>query len=124
MREIKFRAWHKENKSFIGFWGYGCYMYENGQIYSGNMNITNRIELLQFTGLKDKNNIEIFEGDLVKFGDKIFQIKWSRLLVGFVGKINNEHELFACYQDLYEVIGNIYENPELLEQKKTPITIY
>jgi len=48
---------------------------------------------------------------LVKFSDKVFEIRWSKLLARFVGKtVDNEHDLFACYQDLYEVVGNKFEN--------------
>jgi len=67
----------------------------------------------------DKNNQEIYDGDLIKFADKILQIKWSKLLARFVGEtIDNKHDLFACYQDLYEIVGNIYKNPEILKKRE------
>ncbi|MDT2429226.1 YopX family protein [Enterococcus avium] len=86
--------------------------------------------LMQSTGLKDKNGVEIFEGDVVKVSvhngfdyldDEVCSVQQSRFHSGLVCiNPNNDMECRIFNQDVledyqYEVIGNIYENPELLE---------
>lgn len=116
MRDIKFRAWHKQAKEmlFVGD--------KNGTThpldccaYAVSPNQGKYIELMQYTGLKDKNGKEIFEGDVVKVwnGNKT-TIKHD----GFqfcVGKSMRKMEYFeASYMT---VLWNVYENPELMENK-------
>ena len=77
----------------------------------------------QFTGLKDKNGKKIFEGDIclnTRTGE-IVSVKWHGTMAGFVwskrqakSHLYDFGELFRAY-DKYEVIGNIHDNPELLE---------
>ena len=91
------------------------------------------IELMQSTGLKDKNGKEIFEGDIVKrYKNPLFKAKWeyqietvvrreAGLLLGkyFGNNLGTiSFGLPFTKSDLLEVIGNIYENPELLEGKE------
>ena len=124
----KFRAWDKETKTMIdvslinfeehsilgGYW-------EFGQTESIKFD---EIELMQSTGLKDKNGKEIFEGDIVDYKGREAVIKWHgsyasfiyRFVDGLQERVSEWEPLFlACYH--FEVIGNIYENPELLEDK-------
>ena len=140
MREIKFRAWHKKAKCFIGFFSNGLTMSESGQIYCGNMNVTSGIELMQFIGVRDKNGKEIYEGDIIQTyfsfdpGDagygvsqKPFVVDWNQEHASFRAKkpeaeAGSLHLLdiisfFSMQSRLYEVIGNIHENPELLKAK-------
>ena len=122
MREIKFRAWDKKNKKWI-FIRYLNPREEEteyleiedmeGEIYGEE-----EVELMQFTGLKDKNGKEIFEGDIIKNNsfEYIGVVEFSLNSVGFVlHKIKDKSILNGVY--LYnanvEVIGNIYENPKL-----------
>jgi len=82
----------------------------------------NKIILMQFTGLKDKNGKEIWEGDIVKVETKeIFIVEWYKkgtsfryVLLGNKGWLDSNSPL---NYDEVEVIGNIYKNPELLNIK-------
>ena len=125
----KFRAWHKtwEEMGRIAFIRYkesgeiahlsfrrNIY---NGNIYGGLVKL-DEIELMQSTGLKDKNGKEIFEGDIVKCNGllgtiELFKAMW---ICSFV-KYNNYQKVGFFAQEI-EVVGNIYENPELLEDKE------
>jgi uncharacterized phage protein (TIGR01671 family) len=127
MREIKFRAWdkiHKEIKEvaiiswisrFAALWN-----------VRGNVRITidrdfGDIELMQYTGLKDKNGKEIYEGDIVyaKCCEKYLEVYWNDIGCGgwwFTEKIDGDmYPVGKIDLDWLEVKGNIYENPELLE---------
>ena len=125
-REIKFRLWHKESKQMfyntasamnilIGLGG------EVKDVYLKS-DITDEMVKSQYTGLKDKNGKEIYESDIVKMHtDKPMVISWSKKFASFV--IDREGWMFshwfgeACNGEDVEVIGNIFENNELLQSK-------
>ena len=129
MREIKFRAWDKRSTTMYPF----CYIDETGWVNASGMINDNKCStsgrlmyfvLMQFTGLKDKNGKEVFEGDVVKSFNQI-----DKKEVAFVVEFNsgifeclNDNELInlrtLCSYDNCEVIGNIYENPELIKSKQ------
>lgn len=141
MREIKFNAWDvKEKKmhtgitlnSYHGYDDYGPASWETdqGPLLEGK---NREIIWLQYTGLKDKNGKEIYDGYIAKSGwnEKVFQVAWVEELSwdsggsvhpGFyfkdlAGREINELiyglDLHGC-----EIIGNIFQNPELLEEAK------
>ena len=119
MRDIKFRAWDKETKEMLYDFdqkisdrrelklgqSIHLFVYQIGLLYG---------TLQQYTGLKDKNGVEIYEGDVVE--------NWE---FGQVGEVSFHDGMFVTSSVKYEpshlagydveIIGNIYENPELLK---------
>ena len=130
MRKIKFRAWNKVEEK----------MYNWYEFLNTNMKNTfiapesTAMILMQYTGLKDKNGKEIYEGDIVKYdefwreGDchynsGVGQILWDDEETGFYLAAKDTYfidiDLFSLTRNLdAEVIGNTYENPELLKDKE------
>ena len=118
MREIKFRAWDIDKQKYIT-----CFdMSNEGCVWTQepccSPDYPDAI-IEQYTGLKDKNGKEIYEGDIVQIDDHIlgdFKIVWHGL--GWKIKRAVGYETLSVHksQDC-TVIGNIHENPELLEQK-------
>ncbi len=138
MRDIKYRMWYKSKSEMldvemIDFKNKHYYM-ENYDKWLRSYLYEDEIELMQYTGLKDKNGKEIYEGDIVLYRD------WEMAYEGggndsFINKgmveycednccfnvterqtIDISDVLYKDNEDL-EVIGNIYDNPELLEGK-------
>lgn len=121
MREIKFRAWRKDEQRMysigsLSFMTYSDGTPENrgcegwwGDNHRDRFSLA-EVVLMQYTGLKDKNGKEIYEGDIVVMKadslneEQTIEVKWRK--EGF-------YEYFNGFADC-EVIGNIYENPELL----------
>ena len=99
MREIKFRAWDKSHKEmfFIDniFWIKESKWVENMRLGYG--------ELMQYTGLKDKNGKEIYEGDIINMSGANFPVTYE------------SQSFYPSLMYLGEVIGNIYNNPELIK---------
>jgi|WetSurSiteA1Bulk_404760.scaffolds.fasta_scaffold29508_4 hypothetical protein len=116
MRKIKFRAWDKEKNKFV----FDFYISLDGEfIEYDNLTIRKNIVLMQFTGLKDKNGKEIYEGDIVKMpepSNEIIEIKWIEKLSGFSPICGLNYDFISHFPvpgSYLEVIGNIYENPDL-----------
>ena len=144
MREIKFRAWDKENKEMVEveLLGKEVLLIKNGEWE----NIEN-YEIMQFTGLYDKNGTPIYEGDIVtgqsfessmlnhwksgilkhldyevEYVPEMYVIKYHEasfktfdLKGKWVAVLN--HHVSSMVEDL-QVIGNVYENQELLEESE------
>ena len=112
-RKIKFRAWDKAEKKMLfrnlhdRNWYY--HPVECHTARSAMPNDERTIECMQSTGLKDKNGKEIYEGDLVKWGENIESVSYNETTASF------ETETSCLDSDSFEVIGNIYETPELAE---------
>ena len=129
MREIKFRAWHKEKKEMIDnarpdFFckqlHYLCGNSAGGQDVLGVS--TEDIELMQYTGLKDKNEKEIYEGDILSDGnnDKPYKVIFENgsFRAEFEGDFEEySFDLIDVVAQGCEIVGNIYENPELLGEQ-------
>lgn len=137
----KFRAWDKRFSEFVE----DFFVSEDGKIYKKSTDtgygiaiskeISDKVILMQSTGILDKNSQEIFEGDVVsrnsgmpsvvEFGKWIYEEDFGYKIknIGFyLNSSYDDDEFFQAmdYEDIrknYEVIGNIYENPELLEDK-------
>ena len=117
MREIKFRAWHESEKEIIP----NCNQGFEGDVFNWKHQ-GQPIQIMQFTGLQDKNGVDIYEGDIVS---QKLNCLWDE------GRHNLEvsfnHDQFKAGDcSLYmavisfdaEIIGNIHQNPELLEVTK------
>ena len=127
MREIKFRAWIKElneirEVEYINFWK-KMISFPNKFCKEYYLNADfDEIELMQYTGLKDKNNKEIYEGDIVKLraNDGIGVIKYYDEWGAFVVEYIKPRPLAVLgmnyYKEDIEILGNIYENSELLKE--------
>jgi len=146
MREIKFRAWDKKRKIMITlktdeerlecygdslysreeWWPWYDIRFLNGP-YILQKEYGDRLVIMQFTGLKDKNGREIYEGDIIKaeglisirirpviFQNGMFCIPGECALLPLSEYVGEGNEL--------EVIGNIYENPELLEGESNGVS--
>jgi uncharacterized phage protein (TIGR01671 family) len=157
-REIKFRAWDKKQKAFIN--GFNMVGFSTGQgapkrklqRFSSYWD-EEEVELMQYTGLKDKNGKEIYDGDILQvetawykakitptqgedetdaiFGyrrngitywtveHKIFTSRVGFMIYGIDRRFHKVLTPNMIYNNKAEVIGNIYENPELLTQSPT-----
>jgi len=130
MRDIKFRAWSKSDNKYyyrvlVGNTDNTDDQYVCSSVYDGDKWVhfdeyCGVIE--QYTGLKDKNGTEIYEGDVVKVeGDgEIYRVKWIHSGFGLEPRYNSPRYPVLGNVELrkkIEVIGNIHENPELLEEK-------
>ena len=130
MREIKFRAWDKELKEYVDINNTAIDPTNGDVVELGGYELldVNRFAVLeQYTGLKDKNGIDIYENDIVKpveedvdFEDAYYQIVYNETgeypafdLKGWNGTVNGISELSLTYG--IEVVGNIHENADLLE---------
>lgn len=127
MREFKFRAWDGKKMwqpDYLTHDGFAAEYenYDDPRVYP-------KQPVMQYTGLKDFRGVEIYEGDILLASDSILR---NREIVEvnavLVCKYTNEFTRFSMVDELgshyrlydydrFKVIGNIYENPELLEQQ-------
>ncbi|MBA7472476.1 hypothetical protein ES707_07803 [subsurface metagenome] len=148
-REIKFRVWHTESKRMFYQSELDDLVIELRRNHqdcprvalvltldrgpclaiwkAGSLISTDKFELMQYTGLKDKNGKEIYEGDIVKVNDSewgLYKVVWFPHWAGFFREVikasdyepmGDKHQPLSANQ-MIEVIGNVWENPELLKE--------
>ena len=138
MREIKFRAWDTVTKDWVPM---GVNHISNlvrikatkkkkGEFLIDTFDsVSRRLVLMQYTGLKDKNGKEIYEGDIIKYHyfyfadgseiekEHVCSVKYDDSFANFdaMDKEGFAHFLGNASDDGIEIIGNIHENPELLQ---------
>lgn len=132
-RELKFRAWDKLRNRMERFdLGHkDGLLYQDGNWfvatgYDGednptfdDDNVPRRYELMQFTGLKDRHGVEIYEGDIIEItfpreGEGRFEMVFDSSRGGFMAKDDEGLWRLTTGDRANEVIGNVYEHPELL----------
>lgn len=141
MRVVKFRAWHKKNNCSCGasvkmyslqnlpllsyfeirpYVGFALFESEKGVFY--HEHDSSNLEIMQYTCLKDKNGKEIYEGDILEitttFHSYPIEVIWGDACWTLGKEDTGEYGTLAEWNTTSRVIGNIYENPELLEGNK------
>jgi len=132
VREYKFRAYDTYTKTMLPIVDIikftkseDIYITRNGTYGVGvNIQYQPRIKLMQYTGLHDKNGVEIYEGDIVRlkfqknsldvFAKVEYSTTYAQYIVTGTKTILYENEPLSDYEEI-EVIGSIYDNPKLLE---------
>ncbi|WP_338952390.1 YopX family protein [Fusobacterium nucleatum] len=127
MKEFKMKAWLKKEKKMVAIIGidfnYEYIRYtEDGNLFNENYKTAEfkDIELLQFSGAKDKAGQELYEADVIKFNDGIDDI------YGLISYDDEDGTYRVSYENItehlsdlegdFEIVGNIFENPDLHEQ--------
>lgn len=144
MREIKFRVWDSLTKEMvpvvnltIGLGGPVAFGSHPDKTWKDTRQVTGADKIMQYTGLKDKNGKEIYEGDILKAtypaGYSLYEVRfgeydkeesegsgigWYAIEHYFIGKKSGQLITGANHFG-GEVIGNIYENPDLLTSRPT-----
>lgn len=126
MREIKFRGKHihslPQNEHLDGRWVYG-YLCNENYINSPELEgefLVSAESIGQYTGLHDVNGKEIYEGDIVRFDDcSNYPIFWDSDYCAFGSCWYSDFDHISEYRNVkMEVVGNICDNPELLEMEE------
>ena len=123
MREIKFRAWHYEvgNPMYKPYMQYSSSTFDLPLFWRPVVDEPCSVEVMQYTGLQDKKGTEIYEGDILRTGQVESAQKpneWRGQVKFDLGSfVVDDSYLKDSEEFQFEVIGNIYENPELLQHE-------
>lgn len=128
MREIKFRAWDKELKEYININNIAIDPTNGDVIELGGYELLDVIHfavLEQYTGIKDKNGVDIYEGDYIRTKSNIYEVEWFNTAFWAIPDSGHgssqpisrlyEYEDGTAYR--IEVVGNIHEDIDLLEEQ-------
>lgn len=130
-RAIKFRAWDVEEKQMMDWSTMRQSAFNEGGVnvmYEVMVSRNTDYEIMQFTGICDKNGKEIYEGDIVEttsskgvieFDKGLFGVNWDygtdrKTMLGACGTETNLRVMHDGYNDRLNVIGNVFEHPELI----------
>lgn len=119
----KFRAWNNKTQAFID---YGDVVLDlaSGKTFAGDVgvmestiDVTDQIELMQSTGLKDKNGVEIYQDDVVNmcWSDEIGESHWGKITIKNPFDYCIEEARYLIHADELEVIGNVWEDSDLID---------
>lgn len=127
-REIKFRGWNKEKRKMYGnvHFAYDHLKDIPATTFGEIVTYQDEWDAMQFTGVKDKNGKEIYEGDILNSLYRndgrtgTYQVLWNDGGACFYGRRHGKHQqisVFVTPSDWTrcEIIGNVWENPELLK---------
>ena len=121
MREIEFRAYSKRTKKMYNV--LAIFFYQNvvklSKICGSGISFLEQLDdvvLMQYTGIKDKDGVEIYEGDIVIlcWSDEVGESHWGKVIIKNPFEYTPEEARYFIYSDELEVIGNIYQNKDLI----------
>lgn len=127
-REFKFRVWNKRTNQWVHGPGYEVNLFGEMILLGGfmmgiSLDDLNHCVVLQYTGVKDKNNKEVYEGDIIQCIDLNYLIEWNDYQGKWVARCpyyrQYHHPTLEHFLEIKSciVIGNIMENPELINDE-------
>lgn len=121
MNNLKFRAWDKVNKEMLKIDIIDFYSEEIMVLEDDSTMKFSDVVLMQSTGLFDKNGVEIFDGDIVRniHTGSVGRVNWCVHNTGFFYYVEKDKKDYTVFRAKYnlEVIGNVYENKELIQNE-------
>lgn len=127
MKRLKFKVWDREKEIFLK----DVFIGSDGQLYQFSKDTmfgaaitfldSENKKILQFTGLRDKNGYEIYEGDIVNLKGDLYTVSWHGCFSSFdmtnIDKAKHYKDLYYLNKDFEKsvIVGNIYQNREMLK---------